>query len=303
MDQSAMTAYRAYSQRANPFKDQPQGGVTPALIGYNPPEQGGFTGYSGYDPTQTPQVPPQAPVAAAQPKAAPTPEYATQPQASPNGGQSLENMLATTQLRGGGSNAGGIVGSLGGGIAGTIGGAVAGKAIGGVIGSALGPVGSMIGSTLGGLAGKLFNKHAASAPTDVSYQDAAKIIGQAIYENSGQPPQPGEVEQIMAGMGAKGQWVGSQGLQSVLAQLKSNSQIQQAAKAKEVNAQNIYDKQVALSNRPQADPSMVPQGNAAMLGSLLNNYTANPQGFNGQDALKQLMGYLQGDYQSKLGGK
>lgn len=130
-------------------------------------------------------------------------------------------LLAPYARRGGGTGGVGR-GALG--LAGT----------GASLGSFIPGVGTAIGAGAGALAGGIMgavNKHAVSAPTDLSVQDARQAIAQAYQQANGRPPDPGYVEQALAGQGLKpgDRYVGQQGLGSVLQSIQGNAQREQAA--------------------------------------------------------------------------
>ena len=136
-------------------------------------------------------------------------------------------------------------GVVGGAAKGALGGATTGALLGSKIGMIGGPVGMGIGAgvgALGGVIGGLMNKHAASAATDYSVNDAKNIISQAYQQYEGKPITQDYLNQVLAGQGLKpgGQWVGSAGLTGVLNALRGNA---------------VYDTQQQQANQPPASGS------------------------------------------------
>ena len=74
------------------------------------------------------------------------------------------------------------------------------------------------------------NKHAETAPTDLAVDDARLVLAQAIKDELGRDPNPGEIDDILRGQGwHPGQrWVGQDNLIKVIDALHQNGQQQQA---------------------------------------------------------------------------
>ncbi len=124
--------------------------------------------------------------------------------------------------------------SKGGNFGSVAGNALSGAATGASLGSAVPGIGNAIGAGIGAAVGGIkgmFGKKAASAATDIGVNDARNAVGGAIQEFYGRAPNQGEIDQILGGQGLKpgGQWVGQQGLGSVLQSIQQNGQ--QMAKA------------------------------------------------------------------------
>lgn len=73
------------------------------------------------------------------------------------------------------------------------------------------------GALIGGIVGAA-KKHAKSAPTDFTVQDAHKILSDAHTKIFGQPAQPQDIESAIVGQGWQpgDRWVGEQGLTSII---------------------------------------------------------------------------------------
>jgi hypothetical protein len=88
-------------------------------------------------------------------------------------------------------------------------------------GAGLGSVIPGLGTGVGALAGAvngLFHKHASTAPSDFSVEDARTALAQAHQQFFGTPADPGMIDQVLRGQGWQpgDRWVGESGLRSVL---------------------------------------------------------------------------------------
>lgn len=110
------------------------------------------------------------------------------------------------------------------------GGAGSGALTGASIGSVAGPIGAGAGAAIGAIVGAA-KKHAMSAPTDFSVNDAREIIRSSYRDMFGREATDQEVNDALAGQGLKagGEWVGQQGLMGVLGHLGENAAAERAA--------------------------------------------------------------------------
>ena len=120
----------------------------------------------------------------------------------------------------------------GGGTGGTARGALGMAGTGASLGAFGGPIGMGIGAGAGALVGGItgaINKHAASAPTDLTVQDARQAIARAYQDATGKPADPAYVEQAIRGQGWKpgDRYVGSGGLTSVIQSIQGNARREQ----------------------------------------------------------------------------
>lgn len=124
----------------------------------------------------------------------------------------VTDYLAGATRRGGSGGGGGVRG------------VATGAASGAALGSMLPGPGTVIGAGVGALTG-LLGKHAATAPSDVDVPTATNVLTQAIRQELGREPQPGEIARMLAMQGLKpgDQWVGEQGLTGLLATLRSQN--------------------------------------------------------------------------------
>lgn len=118
--------------------------------------------------------------------------------------------------RRGGSSGGSILGS-----------GAQGAMTGASLGSILPGIGTGIGAAVGGAAGALkgaLTGGAASRPTDFSTPDATKALQGAYQSYLGREGSPDEFQSHLTNQGLKpgGQWVGEQGLASVLANIQNS---------------------------------------------------------------------------------
>jgi hypothetical protein len=104
------------------------------------------------------------------------------------------------------------------------GGIGSGALTGASIGSVGGPIGAGVGAVVGGIVGAA-KKHALSAPTDFTVQDATEIIKDAYREMNGHEISPEELQSALIGQGwhAGDRYVGQQGLMGVLGHLGENA--------------------------------------------------------------------------------
>lgn len=104
------------------------------------------------------------------------------------------------------------------------GGIGSGALTGASIGSVAGPIGAGAGAVIGGIVGAA-RKHAESAPTDFTVQDATAIIQNSYRDMFGRAATPDEVQAALTGQGWKqgDRYVGQQGLQGVLGHLAENA--------------------------------------------------------------------------------
>jgi hypothetical protein len=110
------------------------------------------------------------------------------------------------------------------------GGAGSGALTGASIGSTAGPIGAGVGAAIGAIVGAA-RKHAETAPTDFSVNDAREIIRASYRDMFGREATDQEVNDALAGQGLKagGEWVGQQGLMGVLGHLGENAAAERAA--------------------------------------------------------------------------
>lgn len=111
------------------------------------------------------------------------------------------------------------------------GGAGSGALTGASIGSVAGPIGAGAGAAIGAIVGAA-RKHAETAPTDFSVNDAREIIRASYRDMFGREATDQEVNDALAGQGLKagGEWVGQQGLMGVLGHLGENAAAERAAR-------------------------------------------------------------------------
>lgn len=95
------------------------------------------------------------------------------------------------------------------------GGGRGGIAKGAAMGAAAGMVlpGALIGA---------FSKRAPTAATDLDVATAQQVLGQAIQDQLGRTPRPGEIEEMLVGQGLKpgDRWVGDAGMRALLAAIR-----------------------------------------------------------------------------------
>jgi hypothetical protein len=110
------------------------------------------------------------------------------------------------------------------------GGVGSGALKGASLGSAAGPIGAGVGAVIGGIVGAA-KKHAATAPTDFTVQDATAIIKDSYRDMFGRDATAQEVQDALTGQGwhPGSRYVGQQGLQGVLGHLAENAAAQRAA--------------------------------------------------------------------------
>ncbi|HEX3058047.1 MAG TPA: hypothetical protein VHP62_01725 [Usitatibacter sp.] len=110
------------------------------------------------------------------------------------------------------------------------GGIGSGALTGASIGSTAGPIGAGVGAAVGAIVGAA-RKHAETAPTDFSVNDAREIVRGAWRDMFGREATDQEVNDALAGQGLKagGEWVGQQGLMGVLGHLGENAAAERAA--------------------------------------------------------------------------
>jgi hypothetical protein len=110
------------------------------------------------------------------------------------------------------------------------GGIGSGALTGASIGSTAGPIGAGVGAAIGAIVGAA-RKHAETAPTDFSVNDAREIVRGAYRDMFGREATDQEVNDALAGQGLKagGEWVGQQGLMGVLGHLGENAAAERAA--------------------------------------------------------------------------
>jgi hypothetical protein len=111
------------------------------------------------------------------------------------------------------------------------GGIGSGALTGASIGSTAGPIGAGVGAAVGAIVGAA-RKHAETAPTDFSVNDARAIIRASYRDMFGREATDQEVNDALAGQGLKagGEWVGQQGLMGVLGHLGENAAAERAAR-------------------------------------------------------------------------
>jgi hypothetical protein len=113
----------------------------------------------------------------------------------------------------------------GGGTGGVLKGAVTGGSLAGTVAPFTGPAAPFVlaGGAIAGAIKGAVSKHAASAPRDVDVATASNVLTSVIQNELGRQPNPGEIQQLLAGQGLKpgDRWVGEGGLMSVIAALKS----------------------------------------------------------------------------------
>lgn len=285
-------AARRSSQLANPFTDQPdptQGGMSQT---FTPPQAGGFTGGrlpGNYDQATTP-VPASpnslgqrnqglqqamqragrqgesgldgmggvAPTAGMQQALGITP-----PQ------QSVQDLIASTARRGGGTGQlGATIGSIGGGIgAGAGAGALmgTGTALGAKLGVWGGPIGMGIGALggmLGGLIGGAVNRKAASAPSDFATSDAQGIINAAYQQALGRAASPEEVATHLQNIGLntqnQGRYVGQAGLGAILDSIEQSPEAAAYTQRQNAPPSPTLDPGVPQVPAPASNPSVQP---------------------------------------------
>jgi hypothetical protein len=108
----------------------------------------------------------------------------------------------------------------GGGTGGVASGALKGASMGSMVPGA----GTIAGAGIGAIVGAA-TKHAKTAPNDVDVQTAVQVLTQVIQQQQGRSPNPGEIEQMLAGQGLKpgDRWVGELGLRSLINTLMAQS--------------------------------------------------------------------------------
>jgi hypothetical protein len=92
------------------------------------------------------------------------------------------------------------------------------------MGSMVPGAGTIAGAGIGAIVGAA-TKHAKTAPNDVDVQTAVQVLTQVIQQQQGRSPNPGEIEQMLAGQGLKpgDRWVGELGLRSLINTLMAQS--------------------------------------------------------------------------------
>lgn len=106
---------------------------------------------------------------------------------------------------------------------GSTGGVMKGAATGAAMGSVVPGAGTLIGAGIGAAVGAA-RKHAATAPTDLTVDQAKQVIQSVFQQEGGRQASPQELDAILAGQGYKpGDWgVGEEGLMGVIRNLQSN---------------------------------------------------------------------------------
>jgi hypothetical protein len=155
---------------------------------------------------------------------------------------------------------------------GIAGGAVKWGGRGAQIGSFVPGIGTAVGAGIGALGGAIggaFNKNAASAYSDFSRRDAEQAIREMYKTRGGRDITPAELNQIMVGAGTKAgdQFVGEQGLYSILQSLDKNFAAERAADPTAEAAQARGALPVGAPVQGPRDPvTGLPRGNTGVGG-------------------------------------
>jgi hypothetical protein len=136
------------------------------------------------------------------------PSMAAGPQASALPMPSIGDLESGYSRRGGGT---------GGAASGAAGGALTGAGLGSIVPGIGTGVGAIGGALYGGIKGAI-TKHAKTAPTDFSVEDARTILSRAHQQYFGAPADPATIDAAIRGQGWQpgDRWVGESGLNGIL---------------------------------------------------------------------------------------